>query len=81
MSSPRSAFVTLLLLLLLGGLVVIVFHPVEEGGQGTPSATLSDYAVHPRLAPEINGVAVDGQPLRLGSFRGKVVLLVFWGHW
>ena len=32
-------------------------------------------------APEIEGVDVDGKPLKLSDYRGKVVLLVFWGAW
>ncbi len=32
-------------------------------------------------APEIDGVDFDGKPLKLSSFRGKVVVLVFWGSW
>ncbi len=32
-------------------------------------------------APEIQGVDVDGDPLKLSDYRGKVVVLVFWGSW
>jgi hypothetical protein len=32
-------------------------------------------------APEIVGVDVDGQPMSLSEFRGKVVVLDFWGDW
>jgi thiol-disulfide isomerase/thioredoxin len=32
-------------------------------------------------APEINGVDFDGKPLKLSDYRGKVVVLVFWGSW
>ncbi len=32
-------------------------------------------------APEIEGEDIDGKPLKLSDFRGKVVLLDFWGHW
>jgi thiol-disulfide isomerase/thioredoxin len=32
-------------------------------------------------APEIKGVDVDGKPLKLSDYRGKVVVLVFWGSW
>jgi thiol-disulfide isomerase/thioredoxin len=31
--------------------------------------------------PEITGTDLGGKPLKLSSFRGKVVLLVFWGSW
>jgi cytochrome oxidase Cu insertion factor (SCO1/SenC/PrrC family) len=34
-----------------------------------------------RAAPEIQGDDVDGQPMKLSDFRGKVVLLDFWGNW
>lgn len=32
-------------------------------------------------APEINGKDLQGETLTLTSFRGKVVVLVFWGAW
>lgn len=33
------------------------------------------------VAPEIEGEDVDGVPFRLSDYRGKVVLLDFWGDW
>lgn len=32
-------------------------------------------------APDIEGEDVDGKPLKLSDYRGKVVVLDFWGHW
>jgi peroxiredoxin len=32
-------------------------------------------------APEIEGPDLDGDLLRLSDYRGKIVLLSFWGHW
>ena len=32
-------------------------------------------------APEIDGVDIEGKPLKLSDYRGKVVALVFWGTW
>jgi thiol-disulfide isomerase/thioredoxin len=32
-------------------------------------------------APEIDGVDFAGKPLKLSDYRGKVVVLVFWGTW
>jgi thiol-disulfide isomerase/thioredoxin len=32
-------------------------------------------------APEIDGIGFDGKPLKLSDYRGKVVVLVFWGSW
>jgi peroxiredoxin len=34
-----------------------------------------------KAAPEIEGEDVDGKPLRLSDYRGKVVVLVFSGEW
>jgi thiol-disulfide isomerase/thioredoxin len=34
-----------------------------------------------KLAPAIDGVDFDGKPLKLSDYRGKIVLLVFWGTW
>jgi thiol-disulfide isomerase/thioredoxin len=32
-------------------------------------------------APEIEGVDVNGKSLKLSDYKGKVVVLVFWGSW
>lgn len=32
-------------------------------------------------APEITGVDLHGKPMKLSDFRGKVVVLDFWGDW
>jgi len=34
-----------------------------------------------RVAPEIQGVGINEKQLRLSDYRGKVVMLSFWGHW
>ncbi len=34
-----------------------------------------------KVAPEIAGVDMNGQPLSLSDHRGKVVVLVFWASW
>lgn len=33
------------------------------------------------VAPEIEGVDLEGRTLRLGDFRGRIVLLTFWASW
>ncbi|HIE71253.1 MAG TPA: hypothetical protein EYP98_14385 [Planctomycetes bacterium] len=33
------------------------------------------------VAPEIDGVDIDGVKFKLSDYRGKVVLLDFWGFW
>jgi thiol-disulfide isomerase/thioredoxin len=34
-----------------------------------------------KVAPEIDGEDIYGKPMRLSDYRGKVVMLVFWGNW
>jgi thiol-disulfide isomerase/thioredoxin len=34
-----------------------------------------------KVAPDLEGVDLDGRPMKLSDFRGKVVLLDFWGSW
>jgi hypothetical protein len=33
------------------------------------------------LAPEIEGEDIDGRRFKLSDYRGKVVMLDFWGNW
>ncbi len=34
-----------------------------------------------KVAPDIIGEDLDGQPMKLSDYRGKVILLDFWGDW
>ena len=34
-----------------------------------------------QAAPEIMGEGVDGVPFKLSDYKGKVVVLGFWGEW
>jgi hypothetical protein len=34
-----------------------------------------------KVAPDIEGTDIDGVPFKLSDYRGKVVVLDFWGHW
>lgn len=34
-----------------------------------------------KVAPDIVGEDIDGKPMKLSDFRGKVILLDFWGFW
>jgi hypothetical protein len=61
---------------------------IDYGEKKVPLGELADRELfelrylQPGLpAPEIAGKDVDGRPMKLSDFRGKVVLLDFWGHW
>jgi peroxiredoxin len=34
-----------------------------------------------KMAPDIEGEDIDGKRFKLSDYRGKVVLLDFWGDW
>jgi cytochrome oxidase Cu insertion factor (SCO1/SenC/PrrC family) len=34
-----------------------------------------------QAAPEIEGEDIDGKSFKLSDYRGKVVMLDFWGNW
>ena len=34
-----------------------------------------------RVAPEVEGEDIFGEDFKLSDYRGKVVVLSFWGHW
>ena len=34
-----------------------------------------------KVAPEIEGEDIGGKSFKLSDYRGKVVMLTFWGHW
>ncbi len=36
---------------------------------------------HRALAPDVTGTTLTGAPIRLASYRGRVVVLNFWGSW
>ena len=62
-----------------------------QGGGMTDYKTYGEVATHGLyelknlnvgdVAPEISGEDLDGVAFNLSDYRGKVVLLDFWGHW
>jgi len=65
---------------------------VEKYGEvSTPQGSVGDQAKeiladikqlgYGKLAPDIEGVDVDGKSFKLSDYLGKVVLLDFWGNW
>jgi peroxiredoxin len=63
-------------------------HPEREGDAGTlrecakrALVEVSGELAVGKPAPEIEGPDADGQPFRLSDYRGKVVVLSFFGDW
>jgi membrane associated rhomboid family serine protease/thiol-disulfide isomerase/thioredoxin len=49
--------------------------PTPAGGYGIPDPLIG------KLAPTTDGEDIDGVRFRLRDYKGKVVLLIFWGDW
>ena len=64
---------------------------IELAGDQEPSASIAAAAKNQLFAirnlaigataPEIEGKDLDGNDIKLSDFRGRVVVLDFWGHW
>lgn len=70
-------------LVLLGNVLLATIFTMPGCGKGRPPAPLGQVPPGPAigtLAPEIEGVDLDGQAFKLSDYRGKVVLLDFWGQ-
>lgn len=57
-----------------------VLFPAMQGGKPSRLAALSGPVVG-ELAPEIEGVDLEGVEFKLSNYRGKVVMLNFYGDW
>jgi hypothetical protein len=51
------------------------------GGQAKGELFEIRFLVVGKEAPDIDGEDADGKKFKLSDYRGKVVLLDFWGHW
>lgn len=71
---------------LLAGALIVTF---TQGSGKASGVTYIDgnnnqivYSVgHRPLAPDFTATSLTGTPIRLASYRGKVVVLNFWGSW
>jgi peroxiredoxin len=55
-------------------------HPGGEDAVRGPQFMIKFLAVG-RVAPDVAGYDLDGQPFRLSDYRGRVVTLIFSGNW
>jgi thiol-disulfide isomerase/thioredoxin len=70
--------------LLVASLALVACSSASASGDGYVSGdgTVTTYqAVERKLAPALAGTTLDGHRLSLSGFRGKVVVLNFWGSW
>jgi peroxiredoxin len=54
---------------------------VEPPWTGYKPSRLMTGLGHGNLAPDLQGLDLAGKSFKLSDYRGKVVLIDFWGHW
>lgn len=64
----------------LAGAVVYMGSRARKAGSA-PAPVANNRSAQPQAAPDFTLKSIDGQPVTLSSFRGKVVLLDFWATW
>lgn len=81
MYSKRSTWIllgVLVVFLILVGYEYYLSHnlagKIMDAGPGTKFAV-------GQTPPDIVGEDIDGKPMKLSDYRGKVVVLDFWGFW
>lgn len=70
-----SAEVLLLTVLLAG------CEPAPSNVPKGPTRPVSSAPGPGKLAPDIAGTDIDGVAFKLSDYRGKVIMLDFWGSW
>jgi thiol-disulfide isomerase/thioredoxin len=70
--------VTVAAVLLAGALTVTLLTQ----GKGNASDSTIEYPVgHRPTAPDFTGTSLTGTPVKFASYRGRIVVLNFWGSW
>lgn len=79
--------VTAVVAVLLAGALAVTLLTSKSGkadgnaASGSSGNTVEYQAGHRPLAPDLAGTSLTGTPVKLSSYRGKTVVLNFWGSW
>jgi thiol-disulfide isomerase/thioredoxin len=74
---------TAVVAVLLGGALAVTLLTQGKGNAGiNASDGIVEYHAGQRpLAPDVTGTSLTGSTIKLSSYRGKTVVLNFWGSW
>jgi thiol-disulfide isomerase/thioredoxin len=85
LATPRRRTVSGLALLLVVALAAVFVATSSDSADGPPAfrGAMQEFQPSARAeaAPAVNFTDIDGKPLTLADFRGRVVLLNFWATW
>jgi peroxiredoxin len=73
--------VTAVLAALLAGALAVTFLTQGNGKASDSNGTVEYQAGHRPLAPDFTAASLTGSSISLSSYRGKTVVLNFWGSW
>jgi thiol-disulfide isomerase/thioredoxin len=75
--------VTAVVAVLLAGALAVTLLTSGKGNAPSSSSgnTVEYQAGHRPLAPDLTGTSLTGAAIKLSSYRGKTVVLNFWGSW
>jgi thiol-disulfide isomerase/thioredoxin len=76
--------VTAVLAVLLAGALAVTFLTQGKGkgnATGNSAGTVEYQPGHRPLAPDVTATSLTGATISLSSYRGKTVVLNFWGSW
>lgn len=71
----RKFVLVVIAIAVMAGLYEVARHQSARSGKGGPPGTVGS------VAPGFSMQDIDGKPLDLASYNGKVVLLDFWATW
>jgi thiol-disulfide isomerase/thioredoxin len=73
--------VTAVVAVLLAGALAVTFLTQGKGNASDGNGTVEYQAGHRPLAPDVSATSLTGATIKLSSYRGKTVVLNFWGSW
>ena len=73
--------VTAVVAVLLAGALTVTLLTSGKSDTANATNTVEYPAGHRPLAPDFTGTSLTGTAIKLSSYRGKTVVLNFWGSW
>ena len=73
--------VTAVVAVLLAGALAVTLLTSGKGNASDANGIVEYQAGHRPLAPNVTGTSLTGSAIKLSSYRGKTVVLNFWGSW